>query len=220
MKVFILGGGGHGSELASYIRALTAAGTGVELAGFIDEGKPVGPLHDSVNLGGFDALARKVKAEPEKFAYISAVGDNATRVKLIEKIDALQIPAFKAWTLMHPSARIGDAVSVGHGTCLAPGSVVTTRTVIGKHCILNVHASVSHDCAIGDFTNINPGAIICGNVKIGRGCYIGAGAVVIDKVTIGDWTVVGAGSVVIHDLPERVTVVGVPSRTLPKAPHG
>src|SRR5436853_318582 len=83
---------------------------------------------------------------------------------------------------------VGSDVEIGEGTCLAPGVIVTTRTTIGRHCILNIHSSVSHDCVFDDYVNINPGATVCGNVCIGEGSYIGAGATIKDKVSIGEWS--------------------------------
>jgi acetyltransferase EpsM len=97
---------------------------------------------------------------------------------------------------------------------LAPNTIATTRARIGAHCILNVKASVSHDCVIDDYCNINPNATVCGDVRLGEGCYVGAGAVIIEKRTIGAWTVIGAGSVVTRDLPDGVTAVGVPARII------
>lgn len=214
-QVIIIGAGGHGSELYSYIRDLSAQGERIHLVGLVDEEKPPGLWGTSEILGKFADLKALLSGRSESlFHYITAVGDNYVRRQFVQKIESLEVQNLVAWTLRHPSAIVGQDVEIGEGSCLAPGSVVTTRTKIGKHCILNTNVSVSHDGVIGDFVNINPGAVICGNVSIGEGCYIGAGATVVDKVSIGDWTVIGAGAVVIHDIPDGVTAVGVPARVI------
>ena len=211
--IIIIGAGGHGSELASYIGDLRRSGTNLFLVGFIDEYKARGPWCGTEILGNLNDCTRLVKQQFEvSFHYITAVGENRARLHLVRQVAARGMLNLKAWTLWHPQATIGQDVTIGEGTCLAPGSIITTRVRFGEHCILNVKASVSHDCEVGDFVNINPGAVICGNVKIGTGCYIGAGATIIDKVSIGAWTTIGAGATVIDDLPAGVTAVGVPAR--------
>lgn len=211
--IFILGAGGHGSELVSYIGDLVANGEALRLVGGIDEGKARGPWCGTEVLGDFAGLKEFVSAQPDvSFHYITAIGNNQLRRQFVRAVTTLGVSNLTAWTLRHPQTVVGREVTIGEGTCLAPGSILTTRVRLGHHCILNVNASVSHDCEIGDFVNLNPGAIVCGNVKIGTGCYIGAGATIIDKVSIGAWSVIGAGATVINDLPAGVTAVGVPAR--------
>lgn len=213
--LIIIGAGGHGSELSSYLPDLCAQGEKVRLVGFVDENKPRGSWGATEILGDFNALESFVgQYSATVFWYITAVGDNPTRRRLVEKVESLGVQNVRSWTLRHPNAIVGKAVDIGAGTCLAPGSIVTTRTRIGRHCILNVNVSVSHDCVFGDFVNLNPGAVICGDVRLGEGCYIGAGATVIDKVSVGEWSIIGAGAVVVDDIPAHVTAVGVPARAI------
>lgn len=214
-QIIILGAGGHGKEVSSYIRDLSARGERIRPVGFVDEHKPRGPWGATEVLGGFDELQSILsRAADSAMLYITAVGNNRLRSEFVRKLEGLNVRNLPAWTLRHPHSVVGHDVEIGEGTCLAPGSIITTSVRIGKHCIVNVNASVSHDSIIGDFTNINPGAVIAGNVRIGQGCYIGAGATVIEKLAIGDWAVIGAGAVVINDIPPRVTAVGVPARVI------
>jgi acetyltransferase EpsM len=212
-ELIIIGAGGHGKEIASYVRDIATQDTNVRIRGFVDENKPRGAFAESQILGGFDDLTIFLRDHPdEMFYYIPAVGDNRVRAELVTKAESLRMNNLKPWTLRSPQATIGHNVEIAEGSCLAPGSIITTHVSLGKYCIINVNASVSHDCCLGDFVNINPGAIVCGNVSIGHGCYIGAGATIIDKISIGDWSVIGAGAVVIEDVPAGVTAVGVPAK--------
>jgi acetyltransferase EpsM len=214
-NLIIIGAGGHGSELFSYIQDLNAQGEEINLVGFVDEHKSPGQLGDAELLGGFDSLEELLRENTESdFYYITAVGDNKVRRELVRKVEKLNSTNLRAFTLHHPKSLIGHCVEIAEGSCLAPGSIVTSRVRIGQHCIINVNVSISHDCQIGDYCNINPGAVVCGNVTIGEGAYIGAGATIIDKVTIGEWTIIGAGAVVTHDIPPYVTAVGVPAKVI------
>lgn len=51
---------------------------------------------------------------------------------------------------------------------------------------------------------------------MGTGTQIGAKTSVNPQVEIGKWSVVGAGSAVIRNIPEMVTVAGVPTTVIKK----
>ncbi len=212
LAVLVVGAGGHAAEVCSYVADLRRESATVRLLGCVDDHKPIGRCGPVEIIGDFSMLETLVQTEPH-LRCILAVGDNAARKRIADRVDALGMPDI--WlTLRHPAALVGQDVTIGPGTCLAPGSIVTARVRIGAHVILNVNASVSHDAVVGDFVNINPGAAAAGNTRIGDGCYIGAGATVIDKVSVGEWTIVGAGAAVVRDLPPNVTAVGVPARVI------
>ncbi|HEY0097745.1 MAG TPA: acetyltransferase [Pyrinomonadaceae bacterium] len=214
VQVIIVGAGGHGSELHAYLRELCVQGSGIEFLGFIDDHRPRGAWGDTEVLGGLACLEEFLGARVGELHYITAVGSNTLRRTFVERLRRIDEQRLKPWTLQHPRAITGHGVEFGAGTCLAPGSIVTTNARIGSHCILNVNTSVSHDAVVGDYTNLNPGVVVAGNVEIGEGCYIGAGATLIDNVKIGEWSTIGAGAVVIGDIPPRVTAVGVPARVI------
>lgn len=187
----------------------------MEICGFVDENRRTSSWLGTKVIGDFQSLKKHLLANKDTaFHYITATGDNATRQQMVEKIKSLRLGNLSAFTLKYPDVFVGDYVEVDEGTCLAPGSIITTRVTIGSHCIVNVNASVSHDCRVSDFVNINPQAVICGNVTLGRASYIGAGAIVIDKVKIGTGTIIGAGSLVIKDIPAHVVAVGSPAKII------
>jgi acetyltransferase EpsM len=219
VSVLVVGAGGHGKEVALYLRQLRARGWQGQIAGFVDDHRPPGPFAGHPVLGPLDALPDLLGRRPDTpFAYITAVGDNRLRARFVERIEGLGLPNLAPFTLCHPDAQLGDDSAVGEGSLLAPGTIVTSGARIGPHSILNVKASVSHDSVVGAFVNLNPGATVCGSATLGEGCSIGAGATVIQKVSVGAWTVVGAGAVVVRDLPPNVTAVGVPARIIKRHP--
>jgi acetyltransferase-like isoleucine patch superfamily enzyme len=55
-----------------------------------------------------------------------------------------------------------------------------------------------------------------GHVILGSLVSVGSGAIILPRLKIGDGAVIGAGAVVTKDVPEGVTVMGVPA-TIRKA---
>jgi acetyltransferase EpsM len=214
LNIIIIGAGGHGSELASYVREIATLDGSLRLLGFVDDNRPRGKFCGVEVLGGLDTLCELASRGSGPIYYITAAGSNSVRHRLIERIEEFTLTNLLPWSLKHPSANIGHDVTIGEGTCIAPGCILTTHLSVGKHCIINVNASVSHDCVIGDFVNINPGATLCGNVVVGDGAFIGAGSTIKEKMWIGRNSIIGAGSVVLRDVPEDVTAVGVPAKVI------
>jgi acetyltransferase-like isoleucine patch superfamily enzyme len=73
---------------------------------------------------------------------------------------------------------------------------------------------VDHDCIIGDHAHIAPGVTLSGGVIVGERTHIGTGATVIQGIHIGESSLVGAGALILKDVPQSVTVMGVPAKVL------
>jgi serine acetyltransferase len=59
-------------------------------------------------------------------------------------------------------------------------------------------------------------ALLHGLVEAGVAAWVCAGATVLPRIKIGADSRVGAGAVVTRDVPDGVTVVGIPARLLTK----
>jgi serine O-acetyltransferase len=104
--------------------------------------------------------------------------------------------------------QIGNKVEAGPGLMITHGHVVIDgRTKIGKHCQINpwVTIGLSNSRKLG-FSVDGP--------TIGDHVHIGTGAKVLGPVKIGDYARIGANAVVVHDVPDNVTVVGIPARII------
>lgn len=100
---------------------------------------------------------------------------------------------------------------IGIGTNVCSGVIITGNVKIGRGCIINIKASISHDCTLGDFVEVSPGASITGNCIIESCVTIGANAIIIPRIRIGENSVVAAGAVVTKDVPSNTMVAGVPA---------
>lgn len=115
-------------------------------------------------------------------------------------------------SLISNKANISVSANIGQGTVIMNGVNVSANTVIGKFVRLNVMCNIMHDSVLGDYVTIAPNAVILGNVLVGNESYVGANSTILPNIKIGKNVVVGAGSVVTKDIPDNVTVIGVPAK--------
>src|SRR5690606_18477323 len=137
-------------------------------------------------------------------AFFIAVGDNWTRRGIAARLSGKALFS----TIVHATAKVSKRVVKKEGTVVTEGAIIKVNTTIGRHAIVNIGASVDHDCIIGDFVHIAPQATLCGEITIGEGTLVGANALILPRITIGSWCTIGAGSTVTRDVPDGATWIG------------
>lgn len=142
--------------------------------------------------------------------FFIAVGDNSLRKKICENLAQKQLLPGNA---IHPSAVIDSSATIApHGVMIAANATINPLASIATGVICNTGCIVEHECVVEAFAHIGPGAVLCGNVKIGAGTFVGANAVIKQGIAVGKNAMIGAGAVVVKDVPDHVTVMGVPAK--------
>ncbi|HNQ34747.1 MAG TPA: serine O-acetyltransferase [bacterium] len=101
---------------------------------------------------------------------------------------------------IHPGARIGRRFFIDHGM----GVVIGETTEVGDDVLLY------QGVVLGGTSLVKKKR----HPTLGNRVVVGTGAAVLGPINIGDGVLIGAGSVVIKNVPEGVTVVGIPARVV------
>lgn len=206
--VYILGAGGMAREAYRYYTQLHGASS---VKGFIIQKKF---WKSPQSQYGIPVLSDE-SITPDVIAgsvFLSAIGLPNKR----EWIQALVKRGASFVNLIANSPQQNDTITIGTGSIIAPGAILTDAVSIGEHVIINVSASLNHDVHIGDFSHIGPGVHIAGNVTIGEGTWVGIGASIIHNIRIGDGCYIAAGAVVVDNLDSGYLYMGVPAKPVRK----
>lgn len=188
------------------LEALRATGT--EVRGFVAPSAAGSRLGDLAWLGSDDVLPSLAV----EFDAVNGVGSAGAPERRVQAHAAAASAGLSFRTVVHPHAIVDPTAELGDGAQVLAGAVVGVQARIGVDALVNTAAVVDHDSVVGDHSHIASGAVLAGDVRIGDRTHVGMGARVLQGVTIGTSCVVGAGAVVLEDVPDRVTVVGVPAR--------
>jgi sugar O-acyltransferase (sialic acid O-acetyltransferase NeuD family) len=209
-KIAVYGAGGFGLEVAMLIEQINELKHEWELVGFFDDA-----IEEDKIINGYPVLGSidKLNQWDSELWIVFALGIPKTKKRVCKKITNKKIfyPILK-----HPTVITGrkDYVTIGEGSIICAGTIITTNISIGRHVILNLACTVGHETKIGDFSSFMPTCNVSGEVKIGEATFWGTGAKVINRKTIGNDAIIGAGAVVTTDIPAAATAVGIPAKVI------
>lgn len=204
IRVAILGAGGFAREVLWALRSARAFDStlGFEPVAFVDRA-PRSELFKGLPVIAIDDV-------PKDTFLICGVG-GMTEIKERIVRDALARGRRFAPAAIAESARIGPDVTLGSGTIVCAGSILTVDIQVGNHVAINLDCTVGHDAVIGDFSTLSPGVHVSGNVRLGHGVYVGTGAAILEGLALGDRSILGAGAAATRDVPRHALAVGVPA---------
>lgn len=213
-RFLVVGAAGFAQEVTWSLREqLRARGESFEFL-FFDDGNEPGRLPSGLGhvVGGLDMIGEHIADGEARL--VLGVGLPRTKAEVVARLAPLELP----WaTVVHPSAVIGPNVSLGEGSYVGAGAILTVNVRVGQFATINLHCQVAHDDVLGDFVTLHPDVHLAGCVTVGERSELGTGAIVIPQTTLGPATVLGAGCVVLDSLPGGHTYVGLPARVLARA---
>ena len=123
--------------------------------------------------------------------------------RILGKILYKLLAFFTEWAtgiFISPDAIIGPGLYIGHWGCIRIGRQVR----IGEQCNISPMVFLGFG-AVGGKT---------GTPTLGNRVYVAVGAKVIGPIKVGNDVAVGANAVVCKDVPDHVTVGGVPAKII------
>lgn len=206
--IAILGAGGFGREVNLIVQQLIKKYNDYNFLGYFDDedksrefGKSY--LGDIKTLNGWKG----------NISIAIAIGNGQTRKAIVDKIDNKNV---RYVTLISPHAILNDITKVGKGSIICAGANLTTNIKIGDFVIVNLNATIGHDCHLANYSSIMPGANLAGNVTLEEKAFVGSGANVLNGLKMGENTILGSGAVLTRNLDANNVAIGVPAKTVRK----
>lgn len=211
-KIILYGASDYGCEVADHIKDINDVKKQPEweIAGFLDDDKE----WESKIRSGIPVLGNKSWLENKdlsSYFFLCCIGNPRIKFKVISLLDSYKV---KYSTIVHPSVIKSSTVNFGDGCIIMAGNIISTMAKIENHVIINIGCTIGHNTVIGKYSCINPGSNISGNVGIESGVLVGTNATILENLKIGKDAVVSASAMVYSDVPEKMTVMGVPARII------
>jgi sugar O-acyltransferase (sialic acid O-acetyltransferase NeuD family) len=207
----VVAGGGLAREVISLLNE-----AGREAVAVVDDDER---MHGR-RVGGVPVVGglAEIVGMPDADVVICA-GNGGARRLLASRLRRLGVTPERFRPAIHPTVTVPDSCSVGPGSILLAGVVLTADVILGRCVVAMPHAVFTHDVVVGDYATVCAGVALGGGVQVGKGAYLGMNSSIRQNVTVGVDAVLGMGAVLLTDLPAGETWLGVPAELMRRLPQ-
>lgn len=201
--LIIVGAGGFGREVLAWARGHPDYGKRWTIGGFLDDNPAALRDHDV----GVSVIASLLTYEPQRGdAFLCAIGTPGAR---FEAHEIIRKRGGRFITLVHPTALVGERVSLGQGAIVGPFALVSVDVRIEDGCAIGYRSSVGHDAVLGRFCQISSHCGIADGAILGAEVLMADHATVLTGIKVGDRAFVSAGAVVGEDMISGEKALGI-----------
>ena len=155
--LIIVGAGGVGREVSLIVSQINEIKPTWNIIGFIDDnvdnwGKVINGYKV---IGGIDSLELLSK---DTYVVI-AIANYKVKKKIVNRLKG----KYKFATIVHPKVSIHDFMTIGEGSIIYEGVILTSNVEIGKHVIISPKCGVGHDSIIKDYVSLLWNVNVSGN---------------------------------------------------------
>ena len=191
-NLYIVGNGGFGREIESYLNDFSLDERDWDFKGFLDA--DIDPLF-SIDPNKVIGSIKDFKFTKEDYVIV-AFGNIKMKKLIIEKLEGKV--AF--YTFVAKNCFIGNNVRLGQGVIICPGVKLPSDISIGNFVTINIDSRIGHDSIIGDNCALMPNVDIGGECEIGKNVFFGTKSTIIPRIKIESDNHVGVASVVLKDI--------------------
>jgi len=207
-KLYIIGGGGYGREIASYLNDFSEKERDWVFKGFIDDNRNALEKVETQNeiVGGINNF----QFDKEDYVII-AIGNIKLKKQIIEKLrDKVTF-----YTFVAKNSYVGSNVKLGEGVVLCPGVKLPANITLGDFVSINIDSRIGHDSVIGNNCSIMPNVDIGGECVIGENVFFGTKSTIIPRTIIEADNHIGVAAVILKDIiTKQGTYFGNPARKM------
>lgn len=206
-KLLIIGAGSVGKFIAYNISQFTQS---FDIIGFLDDDVS---KHNTV-IGGFTVLGSTdmlTQYSEKGIAIVFGIAFPSVKKKLLDNYKNL---SFDFPSFISKGAWVSNAVTIGNGCIIYPGTAINYETEIADFVVINMNCSLGHNCSVAAFSSLAPGVNLGGNTKVGSCVELGIGSSTVQGIFIADNAVIGGQAMVVSNVSNGDTVVGIPAKNI------